>query len=188
MRRIRGRRIIIRMGMVRGVMGVVRRVWGISIGVGRRRLRIRIIKDKTATYAVGTLAKLDPTINRCQSLILAPTRELANQIEKVVIALRDYINIKVHACAGGTAAGDNICILSARVHIVAGTPGRVGDMINRRALCLDNIQQLFLDEADEMFSRGFRDEIYNIFKYLPETVQVCLFSATILLEVMELHA
>jgi len=140
---------------------------------------------KTATFAVGTLAKLDPTINHCQSLILAPTRELANQIEKVVIALGDYMNIKVHACVGGTAVRDDIRTLSAGVHIVVGTPGRVGDMINRRALCLDNIQQLFLDEADEMFSRGFRNEIYNIFKYLPETVQVCLFSATMPLEVME---
>jgi len=140
---------------------------------------------KTATFAIGTLARLDPTINACQSLILAPTRELANQIEKVVIALGDYMNIKVHACVGGTAVRDDIRTLSAGVHIVVGTPGRVGDMINRRALRLDNIKQFFLDEADEMLSRGFRDEIYNIFKYLPETVQVCLFSATMPLEVME---
>lgn len=140
---------------------------------------------KTATFAVGTLAKLDPSINQCQSLILAPTRELAQQIQKVVIALGDYMNIKVHACVGGTAVRDDIRTLSSGVHIVVGTPGRVGDMINRRALRLDNIQQFFLDEADEMLSRGFRDEIYNIFKYLPETVQVCLFSATMPLEVME---
>jgi len=140
---------------------------------------------KTATFAVGTLAKLDPSVNNCQSLILAPTRELAQQIQKVVIALGDYMNIKVHACVGGTAVRDDIRTLSSGVHIVVGTPGRVGDMINRRALRLDNIQQFFLDEADEMLSRGFRDEIYNIFKYLPETVQVCLFSATMPLEVME---
>mmetsp|Transcript_7213 Transcript_7213/g.8359 ORF Transcript_7213/g.8359 Transcript_7213/m.8359 type:complete len:280 (+) Transcript_7213:678-1517(+) len=95
------------------------------------------------------------------------------------------MNIKVHACVGGTAVRDDIRTLSSGVHIVVGTPGRVGDMINRRALRLDNIQQFFLDEADEMLSRGFRDEIYNIFKYLPETVQVCLFSATMPLEVME---
>lgn len=140
---------------------------------------------KTATFAVGTLAKLDVAVNNCQSLILAPTRELAQQIQKVVVALGDYMNIKVHACVGGTAVRDDIRTLSSGVHIVVGTPGRVGDMINRRALRLDNIQQFFLDEADEMLSRGFRDEIYNIFKYLPETVQVCLFSATMPLEVME---
>jgi len=140
---------------------------------------------KTATFAVGTLAKLDPNVRDCQSLILAPTRELAQQIQKVVIALGDYMNVKVHACVGGTAVRDDIRTLQGGVHIVVGTPGRVGDMINRRALRLDSIQQFFLDEADEMLSRGFRDEIYNIFKYLPETVQVCLFSATMPLEVME---
>jgi len=140
---------------------------------------------KTATFAVGTLAKLDPSVQECQSLILAPTRELAQQIQKVVIALGDYMKVKVHACVGGTAVRDDIRTLQGGVHIVVGTPGRVGDMINRRALRLDSIQQFFLDEADEMLSRGFRDEIYNIFKYLPETVQVCLFSATMPLEVME---
>merc|ERR1712166_867706 len=140
---------------------------------------------KTATFAIGCLALVDQKVQECQALILAPTRELAQQIQKVVIALGDYMNIKVHACVGGTAVRDDIRTLSAGVHIVVGTPGRVGDMINRRALRLDNIKQFFLDEADEMLSRGFRDEIYNIFKYLPETVQVCLFSATMPLEVME---
>jgi translation initiation factor 4A len=71
------------------------------------------------------------------------------------------------------------------VHIVVGTPGRVFDMINRRALRLDSIKQFFLDEADEMLSRGFKDQIYDIFKFLPESVQVCLFSATMPLEVLE---
>ena len=87
-------------------------------------------QGKTATFAVGTLARLDPSINNCQSLILAPTRELAQQIQKVGIALGDYMNIKVHACVRGTAVRDNICTLSSGVHIVVGTPGRVGDMIN----------------------------------------------------------
>jgi len=140
---------------------------------------------KTATFAVGTLARLDITKKKCQSLILAPTRELAQQIQKVVIALGDYMDIKVHACVGGTAVRDDIRTLKGGVHVVVGTPGRVGDMINRRSLQLEDIKQFFLDEADEMLSRGFRDEIYNIFKYLPETVQVCLFSATMPLEVME---
>eukprot|EP00558_Chaetoceros_sp_UNC1202_P009903 CAMPEP_0197235852 /NCGR_PEP_ID=MMETSP1429-20130617/3176_1 /TAXON_ID=49237 /ORGANISM="Chaetoceros sp., Strain UNC1202" /LENGTH=409 /DNA_ID=CAMNT_0042694551 /DNA_START=32 /DNA_END=1261 /DNA_ORIENTATION=+ len=140
---------------------------------------------KTATFAIGTLAKLDATVQQCQALILAPTRELAQQIQKVVIALGDYMDIKVHACVGGTAVRDDIRTLQGGVHIVVGTPGRVYDMINRRALRLDNIRQFFLDEADEMLSRGFKDQIYDIFKFLPETVQVCLFSATMPLEVLE---
>merc|ERR1711957_17721 len=143
---------------------------------------------KTATFAIGTLAKLDLKLRECQALILAPTRELAQQIQKVVIALGDYMNIEVHACVGGTAVRDDIRTLQAGVHIVVGTPGRVFDMINRRALRLDSIRQFFLDEADEMLSRGFKDQIYDIFKFLPETVQVCLFSATMPLDVLEVTA
>jgi len=140
---------------------------------------------KTATFAVGTLALLDAKQRDCQSLILAPTRELAQQIQKVVVALGDYMDIHVHACVGGTAVRDDIRTLQAGVHVVVGTPGRVFDMINRRALKLDYIKQFFLDEADEMLSRGFKDQIYDIFKFLPESVQVCLFSATMPLEVLE---
>jgi translation initiation factor 4A len=140
---------------------------------------------KTATFAIGTLANVDPKLRECQSLILAPTRELAQQIQKVVLALGDYMNIEVHACVGGTAVRDDIRTLQAGVHVVVGTPGRVYDMINRRALRLDSIKQFFLDEADEMLSRGFKDQIYDIFKFLPETVQVCLFSATMPLDVLE---
>ncbi|KAL3823340.1 hypothetical protein ACHAXA_010475 [Cyclostephanos tholiformis] len=140
---------------------------------------------KTATFAIGTLAKLDPKLRECQSLILAPTRELAQQIQKVVIALGDYMDLQVHACVGGTAVRDDIRTLQGGVHVVVGTPGRVYDMINRRALRLDSIRQFFLDEADEMLSRGFKDQIYDIFKFLPESVQVCLFSATMPLEVLE---
>jgi len=140
---------------------------------------------KTATFAIGTLAKLDNKLRECQSLILAPTRELAQQIQKVVIALGDYMDLQVHACVGGTAVRDDIRTLQAGVHVVVGTPGRVYDMINRRALRLDSIRQFFLDEADEMLSRGFKDQIYDIFKFLPESVQVCLFSATMPLDVLE---
>jgi|EP01082_Thalassiosira_pseudonana_P012187 translation initiation factor 4A len=140
---------------------------------------------KTATFAIGTLAKLDPKLRECQSLILAPTRELAQQIQKVVIALGDYMELQVHACVGGTAVRDDIRTLQGGVHVVVGTPGRVYDMINRRALRLDSIRQFFLDEADEMLSRGFKDQIYDIFKFLPESVQVCLFSATMPLDVLE---
>merc|ERR1712134_213505 len=140
---------------------------------------------KTATFAVGTLQKIDLQLKHCQALILAPTRELAQQIQKVVIALGDYMDLQGHACVGGTAVRDDIRTLQAGVHVVVGTPGRVYDMINRRALRLDNINQFFLDEADEMLSRGFKDQIYDIFKFLPETVQVCLFSATMPLDVLE---
>jgi len=140
---------------------------------------------KTATFAIGCLAVVDQKVQECQALILAPTRELACQIQKVVLALGDYMDIKVHACVGGTAVRDDIRTLQQGVHVVVGTPGRVNDMITRRALRLESMRQFFLDEADEMLSRGFKEQIYDIFKFLPEQVQVCLFSATMPLDVLE---
>jgi translation initiation factor 4A len=118
-------------------------------------------------------------------LILAPTRELATQIVKVASSLGDFMDIKIHGCVGGTAVREDMKILSDGVHIVVGTPGRVHDMISRRALKLANLQLFVLDEADEMLSRGFKDQIYEVFKFMPETVQCCIFSATMPLEVLE---
>ena len=140
---------------------------------------------KTATFAVGILQTLDQNISDCQALVLAPTRELAQQIVKVIVAVSDFMTFKVHACVGGTAVRDDIRTLQAGVQVVVGTPGRVYDMINRRALRLDAMKIFALDEADEMLSRGFKDQIYDVFKFLPENVQVCLFSATMPLEVLE---
>jgi translation initiation factor 4A len=141
---------------------------------------------KTATFAVGTLQKIDLQRKYCQALILAPTRELAQQIQKVVIALGDYMQAKCHACIGGTNVREDIRSLEAGVHIVVGTPGRVYDMINRRALKPEDIALFVLDEADEMLSRGFKDQIYEVFRYLDSKVQVGLFSATMPNEVLEL--
>lgn len=140
---------------------------------------------KTATFAISSLQKVDLALKKCQALILSPTRELAQQTQKVVLALGDFMNAKVHACVGGTAVRDDMRILQEGVHIVVGTPGRVYDMINRRALNMESIKLFILDEADEMLSRGFKDQIYEVFKFLPETVQVALFSATMPLDVLE---
>eukprot|EP00949_MAST-11_sp_MAST-11-sp1_P002116 g2116.t1 len=140
---------------------------------------------KTATFAISILQRIDVKVNSCQALVLAPTRELAGQIQKVIIALGDYLQANVHACVGGTAVREDIRKLSEGVHVVVGTPGRVYDMITRGHLRLEDIKLFCLDEADEMLSRGFKDQIYDVFKYLPESVQVCLFSATMPLEVLE---
>ena len=141
---------------------------------------------KTATFAIGILQSLDMSINECQSLVLVPTRELAQQIVKVISALGDYMGSpKIHACVGGNAIRDDIKTLEEGVHIVVGTPGRVYDMIQRRNLRLDNVCMFVLDEADEMLSRGFKEQIYNVFQNMPEMVQCILFSATMPLEVSE---
>ncbi len=127
---------------------------------------------KTATFCAGILNNLDYNLQECQGLVLAPTRELAQQIEKVMRALGDYLQVKCHACVGGTSVREDARILGAGVHVVVGTPGRVFDMLRRRCLRADNIKMFVLDEADEMLSRGFKDQIYDIFQLLPSKLQV----------------
>jgi len=140
---------------------------------------------KTATFSISVLQKLEVENRRCQALLLAPTRELAQQIQKVVVALGDYMKIECMACIGGTLVREDMRKLEAGVHVVVGTPGRVFDMINRRALGVDSMRQFVLDEADEMLSRGFKDQIYDIFRLLPSTTQVILLSATMPMDVLE---
>ncbi|KAK2406447.1 eukaryotic initiation factor 4A-10 [Trifolium repens] len=141
---------------------------------------------KTATFCSGILQQLDYGLVQCQALVLAPTRELAQQIEKVMRALGDYLGVKVHACVGGTSVREDQRILQAGVHTVVGTPGRVFDMLRRQSLRSDCIKMFVLDEADEMLSRGFKDQIYDIFQLLPGKIQVGVFSATMPPEALEI--
>ncbi|KAG0365495.1 translation initiation factor eIF4A [Gamsiella multidivaricata] len=140
---------------------------------------------KTATFSISALQKLDTSNPQCQALILAPTRELAQQIQKVVIALGDFMKVQCHACIGGTNVRDDMRTLESGAQVVVGTPGRVFDMINRGALKTDSMKMFILDEADEMLSRGFKDQIYDVFQRLPPSTQVVLLSATMPTEVME---
>ncbi|WOH08946.1 hypothetical protein DCAR_0728397 [Daucus carota subsp. sativus] len=128
---------------------------------------------KTATFCSGILQQLDYNI-------------LGQQIDKVMRALGDYLGVKVHACVGGTSVREDQRILSAGVHVVVGTPGRVFDMLRRQSLRPDYIKMFVLDEVDEMLSRGFKDQIYDIFQLLPSKVQVGVFSATMPPEALEI--
>jgi translation initiation factor 4A len=141
---------------------------------------------KTATFSISVLQSINLSQKSTQALILAPTRELAQQIQKVVRALGDFLNVSSHACIGGTLVRDDINTLRQGVQIVVGTPGRVYDMVNRQIMVLDHVKLFVLDEADEMLSRGFKDQIYDIFQHLPPKVQVCLFSATMPPEILEI--
>merc|ERR1712217_203809 len=141
---------------------------------------------KTATFVIGCLQRIDFSLKECQGLILAPTRELANQIQKVALALGDYSKVKCHCCIGGTSVRDDIDKLREGQHLVVGIPGRVYDMVSKRHLRVDDLITFVLDEADEMLSRGFKDQIYDIFKCLPPNVQVCLFSATMPPDILDL--
>ncbi|KAI0567144.1 Eukaryotic initiation factor 4a [Gracilaria domingensis] len=117
---------------------------------------------KTATFVIGILQNIDTSVRKVQALILAPTRELAQQIQKVVCALGDYMGLHCHICIGGTLVNDDIRIFQNDTpHVVVGTPGRVYDMIQRRALGTTSIKTFCLDEADEMLSRGYQAVLYR---------------------------
>jgi len=139
---------------------------------------------KTATFSIGILQSIDTQLNETQALVLSPTRELAQQIQKVCLALGDYMSVQVHSCIGGKSVGEDIRKLENGVHIVSGTPGRVFDMISRRSLRTRNIKMLILDEADEMLSRGFKEQIYDVYRYLPPATQVVIVSATLTNDVL----
>ncbi|KFG32803.1 putative eukaryotic translation initiation factor 4A, isoform 3, partial [Toxoplasma gondii FOU] len=134
---------------------------------------------KTCVFCLGCLQCIDPKVRDPQALILSPTRELAEQSQKVCLALGDYMSVQVHCCIGGKRVGDDIRALEAGVHIVSGTPGRVFHMIAQRHFSTRHIKLLVLDEADEMLNRGFKEQVYDIYRYLPPSTQVVLVSATL---------
>lgn len=141
---------------------------------------------KTAVFSIGILQSIDISLLQTQALIISPTRELAEQTQKVLLALGDFMNVKCHACIGGKNLADDIRTLDQGVHVVSGTPGRVLDMIKRRNLRTSQIRMLILDEADEMLNKGFKDNIYDIYRYLPPHTQVVLVSATLPNEVLDI--
>jgi len=141
---------------------------------------------KTATFTIGILQQIDFELLECQALILSPTRELAQQIHKVVSHIGDFLRVRCHACVGGTRVSIDRDELTKGVHIVVGTPGRVYDMLVRKVLRPQYIKIFILDEADEMLSKGFKDQIYDIFTSLPAHAQVGLFSATMSNDALEI--
>ena len=113
-------------------------------------------------------------------MILSPTRELSFQIKKVFDAIGSMIpKMRTQLLIGGTSTEEDIQLLEQQPpHIVIGCTGRVQDMLRRKRLKIEHLKIIVVDEADEMFSYGFKEQIYNIFQYLPNEVQVALFSAT----------
>jgi translation initiation factor 4A len=133
---------------------------------------------KTATFTIGMLQNLNINLNKTQVIILAHTRELATQIYNVVENISRYMKLKLNLSVGGISVRDNMDNLKNNPHIVIGTPGRILDMLNKNSLVNEHIKMLILDEADELLSTIFINQIYDIFRQLPGELQVGLFSAT----------
>ena len=141
---------------------------------------------KTATFLIGSLSRINIKLKQPQILVLAPNRELAIQINNVMLSLSHYMGIKTALIMGGTKLDKNFRLLDSGAQVIIGTPGRVFDMIKRFALRTDELKSFILDEADEMLSRGFKEQIYEIFQFIPKSSQVCLFSATMPINALEL--
>ncbi len=139
---------------------------------------------KTAAFSLPILDMIDDGSRKIQFLVLCPTRELCLQITKDIKNYSKYLpNIKTTAVYGGSSIMEQIRSLKEKPQIIVGTPGRVIDLINRKALDFSEISWLVLDEADEMLSMGFKDDLETILSETPETKQTFLFSATMNKEV-----
>lgn len=134
---------------------------------------------KTAAFALGLLAKLDVKRLCIQTLVLCPTRELADQVTKEIRKLaRTIPNVKVLTLCGGMPLASQRDSLESGAHIVVGTPGRIDDHLGKATLKLTDVNTLVLDEADRMLAMGFQESLDSIIKQLPRQRQTLLFSAT----------
>lgn len=135
---------------------------------------------KTGAFTIGALHHLDTSKQTTQIIVLAPTHELVSQTHKVFCSMTEFVEgVVIRTMVGGTPVSDDILDLRTNVpHIVIGCTGRVFDMIKRRAISTRDVKICVLDEADEMLSIGFKEQIYNIFQQLPSNIQIALFSAT----------
>ncbi|MFB0996804.1 MAG: DEAD/DEAH box helicase, partial [Porticoccaceae bacterium] len=141
--------------------------------------RAKTGSGKTATFALGLLNKLDVKRFRVQTLVLCPTRELADQVAVEIRKLaRGIHNIKVLTLCGGMAFGPQVGSLEHGAHIIVGTPGRIEEHLRKANLNLDNLTTLVLDEADRMLDMGFQQALDDIVSYMPEQRQTMLFSGT----------
>lgn len=141
---------------------------------------------KTGAFSIGVLNNIDTNLKKTQYIILTPTHELAKQIYSVVENLGARMDISICKVIGKTNINESIRELQKEPQIIVATPGRLFDMINKRHIFTDNIKTLVIDEADEMLSSGFMEVLQNIIRCMPKTCQMCLFSATIPQEIVDL--
>lgn len=148
---------------------------------------------KTGTFCIGSMSRVDPSLKAPQVLVLTPTRELAQQIETVAKGLSDKIPLSVYCAVGGTELHHDLRALDKGAQFIIGTPGRIYDLMNRKALTgggsalpRTHIKVLILDEADQMLEDKFHEQVMCILDLgFPNTTQVALFSATMPPEVVD---
>lgn len=136
---------------------------------------------KTATFTIGALANVDVTNNNTQVLVLSPTKELTIQTAKVFENLGSMMEgLRIQRLYGGSVVEEGSSFSNKNIpHVICGCPGRVHDMMRRERISAKKIKIVILDEADEMLSAGFKDQVYNIFQYFSNDIQVVLVSATL---------
>ena len=134
---------------------------------------------KTATFGISLLQSLDESLKETQAVIVSHTRELSNQIYTVLTNLSSYMDISLYQVTGGTSVNRMMEELNNKPQIIIGTPGRILDMMNKKAIDVTTIKYVTIDEADEMLSSGFVNQIKDLFKFLYDNkIQVGLYSAT----------
>lgn len=141
---------------------------------------------KTAAFSLPILERLDPNKRAVQALVLTPTRELAMQVHDAISQFMGDGELRVLAIYGGQSIDRQMIQLKRGVHVVVGTPGRVIDLLERGSLKLDQVKWFVLDEADEMLSMGFIDDVIKILSQAPQERQTALFSATMPLSIRQL--
>lgn len=135
---------------------------------------------KTAAFVISILQRIDESCQKeVQSLILTPTRELAQLIGTVFKSIGKYSNVKSQTFISGTSLKADIKCLMQGVQVVVGTPGRIMDLIQKKFLSLGSLKMFVLDEADEMLSRGYLKTVHSIQAHIPPGVQLSLFSETL---------
>jgi len=136
---------------------------------------------KTGAFTIGMLQRIDPSIPHIQAIVVLPTRELADQVHMVVTSIGAHSGIKTVLAIGGERGMEQVRLITEGAHILIGTPGRLFDLITNRVgvQAVANLKMMVIDEADEMLSEGFQDQIREIFQKIPQSAQVCLFSATL---------
>jgi translation initiation factor 4A len=130
---------------------------------------------KTATFSIASLQLIDESIKSCQIIILSPTREIADQSFIVNKNLSEYLNINISPVIGGKKLKNDEVSKS---QILVATPGRMYDMINRGVVNMSTLKLFILDEADQMLTKGFKEQIIEILKYVPKKAQIAIYSAT----------